>query len=119
MKQVYKFSLLILLIVLFFLAQNGIKSYSGQENYLNDSIHVNSHDSLFKIADSLLHVQKQLAEGKALYEKKCQKCHILYLPKDYRLKQWKENLNEMKEKAELTQNEYKLILGYLSKNCKK
>lgn len=119
MKQVYRFSPLILLIVLLFLAQNGVESYSGQENYLDDSIHVNSQDSLVKIADSLLLVRKQLAEGKALYEKKCQKCHRLYLPKEYKLKQWKENLDEMKEKAELTKNEYKLILGYLSENCKK
>lgn len=112
MKSVCKFIPLIFLSILF-LVQISESSYTESGNNLYS-------DSTLSIPDSAAIVQQQqLAEGNELYRKKCQKCHELYKPKEFRLKQWKENLDEMKEKAELTKNEYKLILGYLSENCKK
>jgi cytochrome c5 len=59
------------------------------------------------------------AEGKKLYRSKCKKCHELYSPKDYKLRIWKENLEEMRYKAELSDKEYDLIFLYLKENCKK
>ena len=96
--------------------QYDLKSYTTNNIY-NDSLKVK--DSIGSGNDSLQILQVKLQQGKLLYEKKCQKCHMLYEPKDYKLKQWKENLIEMKEKAELNKDEYSLILGYLSANCKK
>jgi hypothetical protein len=61
----------------------------------------------------------KLADGKKLYQSKCKKCHALYDPKDYKLRVWKENLDEMKYKAELKNEEYEKILLYLKENCKK
>lgn len=72
-----------------------------------DSVITANLDSLF------------IAEGKALYKVKCSKCHTLYKPRDYRLKQWKENLDEMRYKAKLTDSEYNKISAYLEKYCKK
>jgi cytochrome c5 len=81
-------------------------------------------DSLNFTADSLqsadsVKVKMEIDEGKKLYKAKCKGCHALYSPKDFKLKKWKENLKEMKFKAKLTNNEYELILKYLSVNCKK
>ncbi len=100
----------------FLYLQYDLKSDTANYFY-NDSL--KTSDSLISVNDSLELKKIKLAEGKKLYEKKCQKCHMLYEPKDYKLKQWKENLIEMKEKAELNKDEYSLILGYLSANCKK
>ena len=96
--------------------QYDLKSDTADYFYI-DSLNVK--DSLKVINDSLQLQKVKLADGKLLYEKKCQKCHMLYEPRDYKLKQWKENLVEMKEKAGINKDEYILILGYLSANCKK
>jgi len=100
----------------FLYLQYDIKSDTANYFYA-DSLSLS--DSVKAALDSLELKKIKLAEGKLLYEKKCRKCHALFEPKDYKLKQWKENLVEMKEKAELNKNEYSLILGYLSANCKK
>ena len=100
----------------FLYLQYDLKSDTANYFY-NDSL--KTSDSLIVTNDSLELKKIKLAEGKLLYEKECQKAHMLYEPKDYKLKQWKENLIEMKEKAELNKDEYSLILGYLSANCKK
>lgn len=60
-----------------------------------------------------------LVKGEKLYKSKCGKCHALWNPKDYKLKTWKRNLDEMKEKAELNAEEFDLIFAYLRANCKK
>ena len=106
----------------FFYLQYDLRSdttgFYFTSNYnFTDSLKVS--DTLRVVSDSLELKKIKLAEGKELYEKKCQKCHELHAPKDYRLKEWKENLKEMKEKAGLNKDEYSLILGYLSANCKK
>jgi cytochrome c5 len=94
------------------LLQGSPKGGPAMDVYPGDSI-------VTSASDSLLAVQEQLKQGKTLYKKKCQRCHELYSPKDYKLDIWKENLEEMKHKAELTTTEYNLILGYLAANCRK
>ena len=69
--------------------------------------------------NSLIPDSIKLADGKKLYKSKCSRCHTLYKPKDYRLELWKENLDDMKIKAVLSNEEYELILAYLKKYCKK
>lgn len=115
MKIFYKIIAASLLCGFLFL-QYDLKSDTANFDYADSLI---SGDSVTATIDSLELKKNKLSEGKQLYEKKCQKCHMLYEPKDYKLKQWKENLKEMKEKAELNKDEYILILGYLSVNCKK
>lgn len=75
----------------------------------------NSNDSL----EARKEKEVRLIKGKELYESKCQKCHSLYEPSDFRLKKWTKNLSEMRHKAELSPEQYDLILGYLTENCKK
>ncbi|HWA06796.1 MAG TPA: hypothetical protein VG961_09625 [Ignavibacteria bacterium] len=91
--------------------------------YFNDSLKYNDSltykDSVSAVIDSIGIKKQQIAEGRKLYEKKCGRCHMLHEPGEYKIKQWKRNLNEMQEKAELKNNEYNLILGYLSENAKK
>jgi mono/diheme cytochrome c family protein len=84
-----------------------------------DSVYGNAKDSLIEPSDSLLAVQEKIAEGKNLYKGKCGRCHELHDPKEYKLKSWKDNLVEMKDKAELTKKEYDKILAYLAANCRK
>lgn len=84
-----------------------------------DSVYGNAKDSLIIPSDSLLAFQEKLLEGKTLYRKKCGKCHELHNPKEYKLKSWKRNLWEMKQKAGLSKKEYELIFAYLSANCRK
>ncbi len=96
--------------------QYDLKSDTANNIY-TDSLQ--TQDTIDSGKDSLQIIQFKLQQGKLLYEKKCQKCHMLYEPRDYRLKQWKENLVEMKEKAGINKDEYILILGYLSANCRK
>jgi hypothetical protein len=121
MKTLISFSsVIIILLALVQISYKNGYSASGVYNiYPNDSTFSDAGDSLVIPGDSLLAKQEKLAGGKVLYEKKCQKCHELYSPNEYKLNEWKENLDEMKEKAELTKGEYKLILAYLSANCKK
>jgi hypothetical protein len=101
------------------LIQNSLNGYSVSGFYLADSVITDLRDSLRSTEDSLLVIRENLKHGKKLYEKKCQRCHVLHSPKDYKLNKWKENLDEMKDKAELTSTEYKLIFKYLAANCRK
>jgi cytochrome c5 len=118
MKIIFRFFFFITFVTMAMMqaSQNG---YSASGFLFNDSTIVNVNDSILSPSDSILVVKRILTEGKRLYEKKCQRCHELHSPKDYRLNKWKENLDEMKDKAELTKGEYRLILGYLEANCKK
>lgn len=76
-------------------------------------------DSLKAAGDSVGVKVDVTAEGKKLYRKKCSKCHSLYSPKEFRFKKWMDNLDEMRVKAGLKENEYLLIKEYLSETCKK
>ncbi len=115
MRQYLKY-IPVLVLTFSALMQNSLNGHSASGFYHADSVIT---DSLQSSADSLTVYMEQLNEGRKLYKKKCQRCHELHNPKDYRLNKWKENLDEMKDKAELTSLEYKLILNYLAANCRK
>ena len=75
-------------------------------------------DTLKEHQDSLT-AELRLDEGKKRYKKNCGKCHLLYEPRDFKLSVWKKNLDEMTEKADLSETDHDLILLYLAANCKK
>ena len=56
---------------------------------------------------------EEMAEGKKLTVLKCAKCHKLYDPGDYKEDEWKEWMAKMKKKAHLSDEQYRLISGYL------
>lgn len=109
----FAFSLLCLL-TLAFLASDYNAGRETRQLYDGDYI-----DSISSGNNDSREVVEELNKGKELYKQKCKTCHTLYKPRDFKLRVWKENLEEMRFKAGLTNNEYDLILNYLSKNCKK
>ncbi len=99
--------------------QYDLKSDTANNIFLMDTVIVKENDSLMVNNDSLLIVKQNLAEGKKLYEKKCGRCHALHEPDEFSQKKWKRNLNEMREKAGLSKEQYSLILGYLYSKSRK
>ncbi len=61
----------------------------------------------------------ELTNGRALYVSKCGGCHTLKLPSEYSATVWKENLDEMQERARISDNEKSDILKYLYAGAKK
>ena len=47
------------------------------------------------------------------YQNKCSACHYLYHPEKFSEKEWQKLLPEMKEKAKLTEDEYRSLQTYL------
>lgn len=99
-----------LYIVLIVLAGNVVFDSASGNNNIQSFV----DSTISSTTDSL-----NLAEGRTLYQSRCKKCHALYSPKDYKLKVWKKNLDEMRFKAELTEKEFDLIFLYLKQNCRK
>lgn len=58
--------------------------------------------------------QAGLLQGRKLYVNYCSSCHNLHLPKEYNAEQWKKNVDEMQEKAKITDKEKQLILQFLT-----
>lgn len=58
--------------------------------------------------------QEKLLSGRKLYVKHCSSCHNLYLPQYFPAEKWKMNLNEMQERAKISELEKQLILQYLT-----
>ena len=58
--------------------------------------------------------QAGLLKGRKLYVNHCGSCHNLHLPKEYNADQWKKNVDEMQEKAKITNKEKQLILQFLT-----
>lgn len=59
---------------------------------------------------------EELQNGRELYVAHCNSCHTLYYPKQFNEAKWKENLDEMQSKAEISNREKELILQYLLNN---
>jgi hypothetical protein len=57
--------------------------------------------------------RKERASPKGLYEAKCSKCHRLYEPKDYSGEEWQLWMTNMSQKAKLTAEQERLVIGYL------
>lgn len=58
------------------------------------------------------------AEGKALFDAKCGKCHGLPDPVQYTSQEWRPIMQKMGDKARLTQEERSMVLTYVMKNAK-
>ncbi len=82
--------------------------YCSTQRYIPSSKEIQLAQTQWEQADSTY-----LSKGNQLYELKCSGCHYLYKPKNYTIDQWKKLLPEMKDKAKLTEEEYKTIKVYL------
>ncbi len=58
--------------------------------------------------------QAELLQGRKLYVNHCSSCHNLHLPKEYNAEQWKLNIDEMQDKAKITDKENLLIFQFLT-----
>ena len=56
---------------------------------------------------------ENLKKGRELYANHCASCHQLYLPNKYEPKVWAHNLDEMQERAKITDDQKKMIYDYL------
>ena len=56
---------------------------------------------------------ENLKKGRALYANNCASCHQLYLPNKYEAETWKHNLDEMQDRAKITDDQKKLVYDYL------
>lgn len=54
-----------------------------------------------------------LNQGRSLYVGRCGACHQLYEPGSYGEREWSHQLAEMRERAQLDDNQERLILQYL------
>ncbi|MDD5149727.1 MAG: hypothetical protein PHC28_04515 [Flavobacterium sp.] len=62
---------------------------------------------------------EDLKTGRDIYVKKCSSCHQLHLPSQYNEKVWSSNLNEMQDRAKITDEEKQLIYQYIVNAPKK
>ena len=60
----------------------------------------------------------RLHEGRALYVAKCGSCHTLKLPSEHSPPVWRENLDEMQDRARITDAEKELMFEYLAAGSK-
>ncbi|MHC4931008.1 MAG: c-type cytochrome [Planctomycetota bacterium] len=57
-------------------------------------------------------------EGRALYERSCQRCHALYMPSLYDPGEWDFFVRKYGRKARLTQPQRESVLDYLVRNAR-
>ncbi len=58
--------------------------------------------------------QQDLLTGRKLYIDHCSSCHNLHLPNEYSGEIWAMKIDEMQQRAKITEAEKLLILKYLS-----
>jgi len=56
-------------------------------------------------------------DGRALYERSCQRCHSLYMPTSFSARDWKFFVRKYGRKARLSQLERVTVLEYLEQNA--
>ena len=61
---------------------------------------------------------EELAQGEILFANNCDKCHKLFEPESRDAEKWNNVLKRMLPKTQLTQDESKLVRGYLIANSK-
>lgn len=61
---------------------------------------------------------EQLAQGKAIWQQKCQKCHKLIQPEAYNAQKWKSILDKMVPKAKLEETDAQLVRAFMAANAK-
>lgn len=62
---------------------------------------------------------QQYSNGMTIYEAKCGKCHDLPYPDSQDVGGWLRIMRSMSEKAKLSNDEEKQVMGYLYTNCRK
>jgi hypothetical protein len=55
-----------------------------------------------------------LVKGREMYIRNCNSCHGLYLPEKFSKIQWGENVERMKKKAKINDDQKEIILKYLT-----
>lgn len=61
---------------------------------------------------------EQLAEGKTLWETKCNKCHKLYAPDSRTVSKWENILPRMNNRSKLDEKQGALVRAYILANTK-
>ncbi|MBA4407316.1 hypothetical protein C0389_08585 [bacterium] len=54
------------------------------------------------------------SKGEELYHEKCGGCHRLYSKKEFSRKRWGIEVESMSKKSKLSEDEKRMILGYLA-----
>lgn len=62
--------------------------------------------------------EAQIAEGKAIFETSCGKCHKLKMPPQFTVSQWEPILERMNPKARLDEKQASLVRAYVLVNAK-
>jgi cytochrome c5 len=62
--------------------------------------------------------EAELAEGKTIWQEKCNKCHKLYLPESHTAAKWDPILTRMTKKAKLDDQQAGLVRAYVLANAK-
>ena len=60
----------------------------------------------------------EAADGKALYERSCARCHALYMPKSFSASEWRYYVKRYGRRARLRVAQRELVFDYLSKNAR-
>lgn len=101
---------------------------SGNSSSSSSSSSTSSSSSSGKFED--LNVDQKIAaisnlsdgqynSGMTTYQAKCGKCHKLFEPKSRDIGGWLRILKPMSKKADLSDQEYREVAGYLYNNCQK
>lgn len=61
-----------------------------------------------------LNERAELISGRKLYVSHCSSCHNLHLPQEFSHERWQHQLDEMQQKAKITDKEKQLIYNYLT-----
>ncbi|MBN9482585.1 MAG: hypothetical protein BGO70_18570 [Bacteroidetes bacterium 43-93] len=64
------------------------------------------------------YTEADLADGKAIWQGHCNKCHKLFEPTDFNVNKWNKVLPTMTKKAHLTDDEAGKVTAYLVSNAK-
>ena len=60
----------------------------------------------------------ELAEGKTLWESKCDRCHKLYLPESFTKAKWEGILPRMNKRSKLNEEDAGKVRGYIMTHAK-
>lgn len=71
------------------------------------------------ISDSAGVSLTDLKKGREIYVNNCASCHQLYMPNKFSDQAWMDNLNEMQERAKITDDQKLLIYQYITSEPKK
>jgi cytochrome c5 len=62
--------------------------------------------------------EKQMAEGKVIFENSCGECHDLHQPADFKVGTWDKILPKMCRKAKLSSEQAALVRAWIITNAK-